>query len=85
MGKKLKKQSYFIPILCNIQDQSVLYNYYLKRISCVFQKSLSSNTCDSASDAVRLGVRRPSINYLIKFTRFFIFMTPIKKTLPIAI
>ena len=23
--------------------QSVLYNYYLKRISCVFQKSLSSN------------------------------------------
>ena len=24
-------------------NQSILYNYYLKRISCVFQKSLSSN------------------------------------------
>ena len=36
VAKKNSEQS------INIKD-SILYNYYLKRISCVFQKSLSSS------------------------------------------
>ena len=74
VAKKNSEQS------INIKD-SILYNYYLKRISCVFQKSLSSSFLSRTSTSTQVrsmeNYRGPLIhNHIYKYSFISDFHKP---------